>query len=142
MSGPSTNQKIEVFQGVDFSETFLFFNPPASGSKDPTDLVPLNFTNATAARMMVKPSSDASATALISLTLGSGLDFTVGTITPGPATPAYNNGIIITVDQATSLAANGTAAFIGYYDLLVDWADGTTSMLARGTFTLAATATR
>lgn len=141
MSGPAVNQHLECLQGVDFEETFLFFNPPANGSTDPTDLVPVDFTSATA-RMMVKPTSDASATAILSLTIGSGLAWTSGTITPGPAAPSYNNGITITVDATTSLAVNSAKATAAYYDLLVDWAGGKTTLLARGTFTLAATATR
>jgi hypothetical protein len=142
MAGPATNTKIEVLQGVDFAETFLFFNPPANGSKEVSDLVPVDFTNATAARLMVKPSQDSSAVAVISLTIGTGLAWTAGTVVPGPTLPAYNNGIIITVTKAVSLAANSTRALTGYYDLLVDWSGGTTTMLARGTFHLAATATR
>ncbi len=141
MAGTLTNTKIEILQGVDFSETFLFFNPPANGSKEATDLVPVDFTGATA-RLMVKPSSDASATAILSLTIGDGLTWTSGTIVPGPDVPAYNNGIIVSVTRAQSLAANSTRAITAYYDLLVDWVDGTTTMLARGTFNIAATATR
>lgn len=141
MAGPASNTKIEALQGVDLSETFLYFNPPASGSKDVNDLVPVDFTGATA-RMMVKPTSDATATALLSLTIGSGLAWTAGTITPGPAVPAYNNGIIITITRAQLLAMNAGVAIVAYYDLLVDWANGTTAILARGTFNLAATATR
>ena len=141
MSGPAVNQKIDVLQGVDFHETFLFFNPPTSGSKDPGDLVPVDFTGA-AARLMVKPSSDASAAAIISLTIGTGLEWVADTFTGGPTAPAYNNGIAIWVTRTVSLAANAGAAMAGYYDLLVDWPTGETSMLARGTFTLAATGTR
>ncbi len=142
MAGPLTNTKIEVLQGVDFEETFLFFNPPPSGSRDPTDLVPVDFTDASAARLMVKPSTDSSATAILSLTIGAGLTWTSGTIVPGPDGPSYNNGIIISVTRAQSLAANSTKAIAAYYDLLVDWGDGTTSILARGTFSLSGTATR
>lgn len=141
MAGPALNTKIEILQGVDFAETFLFFNPPANGSKEPNDLVPIDFTGATA-RLMVKPSTDASAVAILSLTIGSGLAWTAGTITPGPAIPGYNNGIIITVTRSQSLAANATKAILAYYDILVDWANGTTTCLARGTFNIAATATR
>lgn len=142
MAGPAINQKITVRQGVDFAETFLFFNPPANGSKEINDLVPVSFATATAARMMVKPSAAGTLTALISLTLGAGLAFTAGTIVPGPALPGYNNGIIITVTKAQSLAANGGVAITAYYDLFVDWADGTSSMLACGTFDLLGTGTR
>ena len=142
MSGPALNVKLECLQGVDFSETLLFFNAPTSGSKEVSDLVPLDFTTATAARLMVKPSSDATQAAILSLTLGAGLAFTAGTITPGPATPGYNNGIIITVTRAQSLAANAGATISAYYDLLVDWANGTTTIVARGTFNIAATGTR
>ncbi len=144
MAGPALNTKIEILQGVDFSQTFLFFSPPADGSRDPADLVPLSFAGASAARLMVKPSSDASATAILSLTIGgsSGLAWTSGTVVPGPAVPAYYNGIIITVTKAASLAANGAVAISAYYDLLVDWADGSTTCLMRGTFNLAPTCTR
>jgi hypothetical protein len=142
MAGPAVNTPITVLQGVDFAETFLFFNPPANGSKEVNDLVPVSFATATAARLMVKPSSDASQAALLSLTLGSGLAFTAGTITPGPALPGFNNGIIITVTKAQSLAANAGVAIDAYYDLFVDYAAGTSILWARGTFKLAATGTR
>lgn len=142
MAGPASSVRLECLQGVDFSETFLFFNAPASGSKEVTDLVPLDFTNATGLRMMVKPTSDAAGTAVLSLTLGSGLSLTAATITPGPAVPAYNNGVVITITKAQSLSANGGKAIAAYYDLLVDWADGTTAILLRGSFNLAATGTR
>lgn len=142
MAGPALNEKIECLQGVDLHLTYLFFNPDPNGSKDPQDLVPVDFTTATGARLMVKPSPDASATAIISLTIGAGLSWTAGTITPGPATPGYNNGIRIFIDRATSLAANSGVAIQAYYDLLCDWSIGETSILARGTFLLAPTATR
>lgn len=141
MAGPATNTRLEALQGVDFSETFLFFNPPASGSKDPGDLVPVDFTGATA-RMMIKPTSDATTAAILSFTLGAGLAFTAGTTVPGPALPSYNNGIIITITKAQLLAANAGVAIVAYYDLLVDWANGTTAAFARGTFNIAATGTR
>jgi hypothetical protein len=141
MAGPTSNVRLECLQGIDFSETFLFFNAPASGSKEVNDLVPVDFTGATA-RMMVKPTSDATGTALFSLTIGSGLTWTSGTTTPGPAAPAYNNGVIVTITKALSLAANGGRATLAYYDLLVDWSNGTSALLARGTFNLAATGTR
>jgi hypothetical protein len=138
MSGPASNQRLDALQGADFSETFLFFNPPSSGSKDVSDLVPVDFTGATA-RMMVKPTSDSTAVAILSLAIGTGLEWTAATTTPGPALPAYNNGLVVTITKAQLLAA---AAGTFYYDLLVDWASGTTAILARGTFTIEATATR
>ena len=141
MSGPALNQKLDCYQGVDFSETFLFFNPPASGSKDVSNLVPVDFTGASA-RMMIKPTSDASAAALLSLTTGAGLTWTAGTTAPGPPLPAYNNGIIIAITRAQVLSMNGGVSTVAYYDLLVDWTNGTTSILARGTFNLVPTATR
>jgi len=141
MSGPASNTRLEALQGVDFSETFLYFSPPASGSKDVNDLVPVDFTNATA-RMMVRPTSDATTTQLLSLTIGAGLAWVAGTTTPGPAAPAYNNGVTITITRAQLLAVNAGVAITAYYDLLVDWASGETSILARGTFNIAATATR
>lgn len=141
MSGPALNTKIEVLQGVDFRESWVFFNPPTNGSKDPADLVPIDFSDCWA-RLQVKPSPDATATALISLEIGSGLEWASGTITPGPAAPAYNNGIDIWITRAISLAANSGVAISAYYDLLVDWPTGETSILARGTFNLVGTATR
>ncbi len=141
MAGPATNQKLECLQGVDFHETFLFFNAPANGSKDVSDLVPVDFTGATA-RMMVKPSADAAAVPILSLTIGSGLTFVADTTTPGPAMPGYNNGIAIWITSAQSLVANSGVAMSAYYDLLVDWVTGETSLLACGTFNLRATATR
>lgn len=141
MAGPATNQKIEVLQGVDAHETFLFFDPPASGSKDPTARVPRDFSGATA-RLMVKPTADGSATSLLSLTIGAGLSWVSGTTTPGPAVPSYSNGIAIWVTRAQSLAANAGKPISAYYDLLVDWPTGETSCLARGTFNLVGTASR
>jgi len=149
MGGPAIDIKIEVFQGSDESLEFYFFNPPSDGSTDPVDLVPVDMTNCTA-RMMVRPSPDPQATMMLSLAGGLGLSsasptgiaFGAGTINPGPAVPAYDNGFTITVTKAQSLNMNGGRAIVAHYDLMIDWNNGTTSIWMRGTFQLSASVTR
>ena len=144
MGGPLRTVKLQCWQGVDLSESFVFFVLPASGSTDPQDLVAMNFTGA-AARMNIRLSADPAATSLLSLTSSpaAGLTFIADTFTPGPATPAFNNGIKIVITKAQSLTLNsGVAVSNCYYDLLVDNADGTTTLLLAGQFDLLPTVSR
>lgn len=142
MSGPLHVSNLKCYQGVDLTETRLFFNPPASGSTDVQALVPYDFTGATA-RMMIRAAQDPSSTQYLSLTIGSGLAWTSQTFSPGPAQPAYNNGFVITITKAQSLAMNSGVPFTGgYYDVLVDLPGGTTVCAMAGQFDLVATVTR
>lgn len=142
MSGPLHVSNLKCYQGVDLSETRLFFIPPASGSTDVQDLQPYDFTGATA-RMMVRSSEDPASTQLLSLTVGSGLTWVSQTFSPGPPQPSVNNGITITITRAQSLALNGGVPLTGaYYDLLVDLPGGTTICLMKGQFDLVPTVTR
>jgi len=142
LSGPLHVCKLVCYQGIDFSETRLFFTPPASGSTDVQQLVPMDFTGCTA-RMMVRTTEDPAATLLLSLATGSGLTFVAQTFTPGPPLPSANNGITIVITRAQSLAMNSGVPLLGaYYDLFVDQPGGTTILLMKGQFDLAATGTR
>lgn len=142
MSGPLHISKLQCYQGVDLSETRLFFTPPASGSTDIQNLTPMDFTGCTA-RMMVRLDRDPTAAQVFSLTIGSGLTWVSQTFTGGPVQPAVNNGLTIAITRALSLAANGGVSFVGgYYDLLVDNPGGTTTHLMAGQFDLLPTVTR
>jgi hypothetical protein len=102
----------------------------------------MDFTGATA-RMMVRLERDPASTQLLSLTIGSGLEWVSDTFTGGPDAPAVDNGIQVTITRAQSLAMNGGVPFVGgYYDLLVDNAGGTTTHLMAGQFDLMPTVTR
>jgi hypothetical protein len=141
--------KIEVIQGADYSEGFVFLNASPTGGGDPTTLVPWDLTGCTA-RMMVRPSPDPQGTCYLSLAGGAGvsagsptgLAFFPGTTTPGPAIPAYNNSVRVTIVKAASLAMNAGRPTVAYYDLFVDFPDGTSQQMLRGTFQLSGSATR
>lgn len=133
--------KLEVLQNESFSTQILFFTPPVAGT-DPSDEVPVNFTGATAS-MSVRKAQDVNAASLLSLGSGGapgGLTFVAGTFQGGPPVPAYNNGIQIDITAAQSAAMEGGANW--YWDLLVTWASGSKTYVARGQFQVTKTAAR
>jgi len=149
MGFPETDEKIEVLQGSDVTLPYIFLGAGLSGSTDPAQAVPVDFTGCTA-RMQVRVSPDSGATLLLSLAGGagvsggspSGIAFFAGTSVPGPPVPAYNDGFTITITKAQSLAMNGGRAGVFYYDLFIDWPSGVSTIYMRGTFQLTSTATR
>lgn len=141
MAGPITVKKLQCWQGVNMLEQFVFFTLPTSGSTDPQNLVPMSFTSAHA-RMAIRMAQDPASTSLITLTDGAGLTFITDTFTPGPPMPSANNGIAIAITPAQSLSMNGGVAISGYYDLMIDNPDGTTTLLLAGQFDLLPTVSR
>jgi hypothetical protein len=102
----------------------------------------MDFTGCTA-RMMVRLERDPAATQVLSLTTSAGLEWVSDTFDGGPDAPSVDNGIQITITRTASLAMNGGVPFVGgYYDLLVDNPDSTTTHLMAGQFDLMATVTR
>ncbi len=149
MAGPILNTPITVVQGSDEVRTFSFFTQPTGGSTDVQDLVPVNFTGCTA-RMQVRATANPGGTAYLSLAGGagvsgsspSGIAFIAETFSPGPPLPGSPNGFTVTVSKEKSLAMNGGQPGIFYYDLILDWTNGTSTVYLRGQFTLQGSATR
>ena len=140
------NVTLELYQGIDFAGAYFFFNPDPSGFGNPNNLVPRNFTNYNA-RMMVRLANNAQSPLILSLTSSpaAGLSFVSGTTSPGPAAPAYPNGVQINITKAQTLAiANnypGETQFA--YDLMADnLGSGTTELLMCGPLILQSTVTR
>ncbi|AKU93368.1 hypothetical protein AKJ09_11514 [Labilithrix luteola] len=141
--GPLATKRLQVWQGVDFKARFVFFTQPASGSTDPKDLVPMDFTGWSHARMVARVAPDSASAQIMSLIAGGGLTFIADTFSPGPPMPSVNNGIEIMITSSASLAMNGGVAYSGgYYDLLIDKSDGATMMLMAGQFDLLPTVSR
>jgi hypothetical protein len=93
--------------------------------------------------MTIRLERDPEAEETLSLSIGDGLEWVTDTFDGGPEEPAADNGIEITITRAQSLAMNDEKPFSGgYYDLLVDNPDGTTTLLMAGQFDLLPTVTR
>ncbi len=146
IGGPPLVEKLVCWQGVDFLKSYAFFTA-IDDLTDVQNYTPMDFTGA-AARMNIRLAADPASTSVLTLsgTAGgssSGLIFIKDTFTPGPALPTVYNGIEISITKAQALSMNGGAPFTGgYYDILVDNSDGTTSLLICGEFQLLPTVTR
>jgi hypothetical protein len=139
--GPYLIKTLQVYQGIDYMQEFVFFGRPDSGSTEVRDLVPFDLTGA-ALRMRVRLEEDPASTSLLALSSGAGLTLISDTFSPGPAMPAAPNGVRIQITRAQSLAMNGGEVFHGYYDVIADQADGTSMLLLCGAFQLQTTVTR
>lgn len=128
---------LSVEQGSQFVETWYFFTQAAFGS--PSDYTAIDWTGSTF-KMQVRESQDPTSTLIDTFSTATGEIVSVaGTISPGPAVPAFDNGFTLTI-----VAARSTAMTPGvyYYDLFQTSAGSVPTCLFNGPFEVVATVTR
>jgi hypothetical protein len=132
------NIPLVVEQNSQFSDRWLFFQEPVPPTGDPAGWTPYNFTGATL-KMQVREKEDASSALIATFSTGTGeIVFTAATVSPGPATPGYNNGFTLTVSAAN---AASYARGVYFYDLIMT-AAGVNTCIMNGTFEVVPTVTR
>jgi hypothetical protein len=115
-------QTLGIEQGADWAEQFTFASPDPSGLNQWDQMVYYNFTGA-AVRLQVRQSFDNTSLQLFVLSVGAGVTLQSVGIPDGPAAPAFNNTIAVSIPAAQSLTV---PAGEYWYDMFVDWGSGGT----------------
>jgi len=115
---------LAVEQGADWTQSFTIASPDPSGLNAWDQMVYYNFTGAQV-RMQVRQSFDATSTQYLILTSSPAAGITLQSMAApdGPAAPAFNNTVTVTITAAQSLAI---PAGENWYDAFVDWGSGGT----------------
>lgn len=127
-----------VEQNSKFVKTWLFFNQ-TNQFGNPADWVPMDFTGASI-KMQVRQTRSSTSTLIDTFSTATGeIVFTAGTVSPGPATPAYNNGFVLTVASTRSVVM---PIGVFFFDLFETDNAGVITCLFNGSFEVSATVTR
>lgn len=131
---------ITVVQGEDLARTWIFATPDPSGGGDRGKDVYYNFVGA-ALRCQIRQQQDSTSALILSLTGTSGIVFTDAAEPGGPPDPGAGapNAIALTVTAAQSKAMTPADY---YYDIFVDWANGTSTEALAGVFRVKSSVTR
>lgn len=135
------NVDLSVTQGEDWNGSWVWASPDPSGEGDLAEQVYFDFT-ACGARMVVRVGESATSLSLLGLTAGSGIVFSSIQADGGPAAPPYPNAFTVAITKAQSLALNNGNAGSFFYDLFVDWTDGTSTCFLQGGFVVVPSVTR
>lgn len=133
------DQDLSIAQGEDWSLTWVWASPDPSGQGNLANAVYYDFTGCLA-RLQVRETQSSSALLLLALPLsGGGITFSSVAMAGGPPAPATPNAFTVTIPKATSLALP-VGEF--YYDMFIDWTNGTSTAMLQGQFVIAPTVTR
>lgn len=139
---PVNSQDLRVEQGSTFQQKTIFLdNPPNTypGSPNlgnPTAWIPQDLTGVTA-KMTIAQSQSPTGLVLLSLTSSpvAGITMISETIIPGPPQPSAPDGYMLTI---TSAQSTGIPPGVYYYDLYLDFPDGTQYKYQDGSITIVA----
>lgn len=129
---------LSVEQGSDWNLSWVWASPDPSGEGNLANAAYYNLTGC-GARMQVHETEAADSTLLAAYTLGSGIALASLQLMGGPAVPSYPNGFTVTIPKADSIAMPEGEY---YYDLFIDWTDGTSTAFLKGIFIVTPTGTR